>query len=381
MELPLSAIKTIEEIVNSSNDYVSLSQGVLKINGIPKSIKDYISTLMNTDLTDYYQSSYGVENFRNKLLEVIRKKFDTTITEQNLLPTHGAVGGLSLIFLSLLNPDDEIIIPEPYYPSYKTLAMASRAKIINVSTLIVPHEGKYIWDLNIETLEKVLSKKTKMLIFSNPWNPTGMVVDPNRLKQIIKWCEENKIFLVVDEAFRDFVYDTQYESTISLVSKSQWLISVSSFSKSMAMSGWRIGFIVFPERLYKIFVNMQDALLNCLNNIAQYAALFALEHPELTQEFYNILMKRRTLTLNMLEPLIKEGILETTPPKGTFFTFIKTKYSDATPVVMDLLNKAKVGTIPGAVFGQSVKPFFRLCFARDETVLKEGLNRVISFFK
>ncbi len=379
IEIPLSGIKKIEEIVNSSNEYVSLSQGSIKIGGIPQQIKDYVQSLMKTDATDYYQSCWGIKPLREKLAEVIARDYDPAITVHNVLPTHGAIGGLSLLYLAILNPGDEVLIPEPSYPAYRILAMAARANTVSVSAFKQAEDGSYSWDLDLESIKKARTEKTKMLILSNPWNPIGVVLPPAKIKELLAWCEANQIFLVIDEAYRDYVFTPDYQSTLGMVTQSEWLISVSTFSKNMAMSGWRIGFLVIPTHLNKMLAGMQDALLNCLNNTSQYAALFALDHPEFSRKFHEIVLANRDITMQMLKPLVASGVISMTQPDGGFFAFIKTQHDDATDLVMSILNTAKVGLVPGGSFGEAGKPFFRICYARDTHLLQEGLSRLVNF--
>ena len=147
----------------------------------------------------------------------------------------------------------------------------------------------------------------------------------------------------------------------------------------MAMSGWRIGYLVVPEHLTRVLAGMQDVLLNCLNNTAQYAAMFALDHPELTQTFHEQLWSNYDLTVSLLQPLVENGILTFTKPDGGFYLFLKTQHADATDLCMSLLNGPKVTLVPGSAFGPSGAPFMRLCFAREPQVLGEGLNRIKNY--
>ena len=167
------------------------------------------------------------------------------------------------------------------------------------------------------------------MIFSNPWNPLGITVDKKTIKELLDWCEKNKIYLIVDEAYREYAFDSNYKSTINLVNQSEYFISVNSFSKNMAMSGWRVGYMVIPEKLNFPLGRMQDAILNCPNVPAQYAALFALEHKEFTTHFHNIIKNNLELTCKLLQPLVEKNIFSYQKPKGGFFIFLKTEHPDA----------------------------------------------------
>jgi aspartate/methionine/tyrosine aminotransferase len=148
----------------------------------------------------------------------------------------------------------------------------------------------------------------------------------------------------------------------------------------MAMSGWRIGYMVIPEQLCEQMGKTQDAILNCPNVLSQYATLYALDHPEFTQHFHNIIKKNLSITINMLAPLKHKGFLDFQIPTGGFFIFLKTDQEDAYDLGMSILNKAKVSLVPGKFFGHSGGPFLRLCYAREEATLYEGLSRLKNYF-
>lgn len=375
LEIPLSGIKKIEEIAKSSSEYISLSQGAVRIGGIPQAIKDFTQTLLTSDKTDYYDSCFGLKLLREKLAQVLSSRYLVDVKVNNIIPTHGCIGGLSLVYLSILNPGDEVIVPEPSYPAYDILTQACRARSVHVSAL----KSEQGFELDIEKIKAATTEKTKIIVFSNPWNPLGIIVPQSTILELVAWCEAKGIFLIIDEAYNDYAFDDLLTPIVPLVMKSDWVISANTFSKNFAMSGWRVGYLVIPNRLIKILAGMQDALLNCLNNIAQHAALYALDHPEIALQFHTIVKHNRDLTMRMLEPLIKNNIIQLDKPAGGFFAFFKTDQIDATDLCMTILHQTKVTLVPGDAFGPSGKPFLRLCYARETEVLQEGLSRLVNF--
>lgn len=380
LELPLSGIKRIEEIAKSSDEYISLSQGSIKVGGIPQQIKDHLRELLKSDKTDYYESCWGLKPLRDMLAQILSTQYKTDFSVENILPTHGCIGGLSLLYLSILNPGDEVIIPEPSYPAYHLLAQASRAVSVFVDITKKSNGSTLAWELDVEKIRAATTAKTKIIVFSNPWNPLGIVVPQATIKSLLAWCEQRGIYLIVDEAYRDYAFTKEYASVLPLVKQSQWLICASTFSKNMAMSGWRIGYLVVPQKLNKALAGMQDALLNCLNNTAQFAAIYALQHPEFTQHFHEIVRQNRDITMSMLQPLINNRVIAVSEPQGGFFAFIKTDQTDATDLCMSILHQAKVSLVPGTSFGPSGAQFLRLCYAREKHLLQMGLERLAKFF-
>lgn len=381
LQIPLSGIKRIEEVVNSSNEYISLSQGALKIGGIPAPVKQFVKTILDTTKTDSYGSSFGLRELRETIAQIQSTRYNNTITPSQVLPTHGGIGALSLIFLNQLEVGDEVIIPEPAYPSYAILAQTARAKTVFVSCLKNScNNSKVMWEIDVDKIKAATTQKTKIIVFSNPTNPTGLVIPKSTILELLDWCEQKGIYLVVDEAYRDYFFDESFESMLSIAGQSERLITISSFSKNMAMSGWRIGYLVAHESLIPTLSGIQDALLNCLNNTAQYAAMYAMTRPDLVEELTKKVQAGKDAAITCMQPLVDKGIFSFEIPKGGFFLFLKTDQTDATDLCLSILNKAKVGMIPGSTFGTSGKPFIRLCFARDVEVIETGIDRLKKYF-
>lgn len=387
LQIPLSGIKKIEEVVNSSNEYISLSQGALKVGGIPAPIKQFVKTILDTTKTDSYGSSFGLKDLRETVAQIQSVRYNNKITSAQVLPTHGGIGALSLVFLTQLEAGDEVIIPEPAYPAYSILAQSAHAKTVFVSCLkdsSLKNSGdnsKIMWEIDVDKIKAATTPKTKIIVFSSPTNPTGLVIPKSTILELLNWCEQKNIYLIVDEAYRDYFFQVErFDSMLSIVGQSERLIVISSFSKNMAMSGWRIGYLVAHESLIPVLSGMQDALLNCLNNTAQYAAMYAMTRQDLVQELAKKVRTGKDAAVACLQPLVEQGIFSFEEPKGGFFLFLKTDQEDATDLCMSILNKAKVGMVPGGSFGPSGKPFIRLCFARDVQVIQEGIDRLKKFF-
>lgn len=320
-EMPLSGIKSIEEVIRSGNDFISLSQGAMRIGGIPLQIKQHVATLMATDLTDYYGNSTGLLALREKIREILTLRHGATFALENILPTHGCVGGLTLVYHALLSPGDEVIIPEPFYPAYELLCRATQTVPVFVSCMKSHNDDSFSWEFDLEKIKKSVTQRTKLIIFSNPTNPTGMVIPLSVIKELLAWCEHRGIYLLVDEAYQDFIFDNSFQSAAPLALTSPFLIQANSFSKNMAMSGWRVGYLIVHTSLLSSLVGMQDAMLNCLNNIAQYAALYALDHPEFLDYFRAVILQNREYLVHALQPLVEHNKFSFITPNAGFFYF------------------------------------------------------------
>lgn len=379
-EIPLSGIKIIEDVIRANKDYISLSQGSMKIGGIPQEIKHYVQTLMATDITDYYGASSGLLPFREKIATLLSTTHKAPFKVEQILPTHGCAGGLSLVYNTLLSPGDEVIIPEPTYPAYGLLCKATQSVPVFVSCLKNNADGSHAWEFDIEKIQAAITPKTKLIVFSNPVNPLGLVVPLATILELLTLCEQKGIYLLVDEAYKDFSFTQTFQSVAPYVLDSQFLIQANTFSKNMAMSGWRIGYLVVPPNLLQPLSGMQDVTLNCISNISQYAAMYTLDHPELSEYFKTVVRENRNYIISAFAPLVRHGIMSFTIPEASFYLFTKTTLPDATELCMRLLHEAKVGVIPGKSFGLSGAPFMRICFAREPETLHEGIRRILAHF-
>lgn len=376
LQLPLSGIKKIEAYVQNQERTISLSQGALRIGGAPQKIKEYIQKVLKTDKADYYQSAWGILPLRKKIKETLNKKYNIDLKLNQVISTHGCIGALSNIFLMLLEYGDNVIIPEPTYPAYKNLTKLAKANSIFVS--LTNSSGNFEFDT--EKIKKAVTPKTKIIIFSNPWNPLGILVSQDKIKNLLNWCTKRKIYLIIDEAYVDYRFAEKNESSVKLMNESEYLISTFTFSKNMSLSGWRVGFVVGSQEICHNLGQIQDALLNCTSVPAQYAALYALDHPELTNVFYKQITENIKLAEQMLKPLVEKNIFSYQKPNGGFFLFLKSPKHDPTELCARILTEKKVGLIPGKYFGPSGNNFTRLCYARDKEILQEGLKRILEIF-
>ncbi len=381
MELKQSAIKTIEELAQNTPDCISLSQGVIKVDGIAPDIKKYLQEILTTTQADYYQNETLTALLKEKIAADLARRYKISIPHDQILPTHGSMGAISTIFLSILSPGDEVIIPEPTYPLYATITRIARGTPQFVSCLQTQKEAPgFAWHLDLDAIERAITPKTKIIVFSNPMNPTGMVVAEKELAALVALCERHGIYLVVDEVYEDYVFDGSFTSIASFATSSEWVIRSSSLSKNFAMSGWRAGHAIIPKKLAKRADIIQHALMVCPSVLGQWAAIYALEHPELITKLVKTIHYNRDLAIATLEPLADKKLIAYQPPHAGFFMFINTLGRDPDQLCLDLIHKAGVSLVPGHTFGSTGNQFIRLCYARSTDVLEEGLKRFVNYF-
>jgi aspartate/methionine/tyrosine aminotransferase len=378
IDIQLSTIKKIEKLKNEDSSIISLSQGSIQVGGIPQDIKNHIKQLLNTDQTDYYEDHWGNNFLRAELSKYLTKKFSTDIQKQQIIITHGCVGALTVIFNTILSPANNIVIVEPDYPAYRKIAQANHCNIIRVQKSFNATTNE--WILDLDQVIKSVTSKTKIVVLSNPCNPLGIILPKKQLLTLASFCQQQEVYLVIDEAYRDFVFEGSFSSSINLVNTFDKVICCSSFSKSAGMSGWRVGYLVANKNITPFFAKVNDALFNCVGNIGQYAATYALQNQYITKELQNIVANNRDFAFNQLQKINDNKLYLITPPKAGFYFFIKLHNKKNTEeLCMQLLQQAKVSIVPGNTFGKDYTSFIRICFAREQHILQEGINRFINF--
>ncbi len=377
LQLKLSGIKHIESFARNDSNIISLSQGGLKVGGIPAHVKEEIKKILNREELDYYASPEGILPLREKIARQLSTKYTTPLSTQNIIITHGCSGALSTIMLTLLEHGDEVIIPQPNYPAYKNLALLAKAQPV-----FVPGFDDDISNyISLDHIKKATTTKTKMIVLSNPCNPTGALVNKQKLVELISWCEKKGIYLVTDEVYDDYIFDGKFNSITPHITSSRFLVRVASFSKNLSMSGWRIGYMVIPEHLFTALNAAHDSLFVCPSVIGQYVALFALKDRSIIENFHMYVRSNRDFVCKALAPLAEKNTISFSQPSAGFYLFVKTQEKDTTQRCMDILQKAQVATVPGISFGLNGGSYIRLCYARRHDILEEGIRRFVSYWE
>ena len=382
IKIAMPEIKKIEALAQSLKA-ISFAQAAVRVGGVNQNIKKYVQTILDTDKADYYQSVIGLLSLREKIAEKLSLKHTTPLVADNIIISHGSVGAFASLCAALLETGDEVIIPEPTYPTYKNTATFFKAVPVKIPAFVssVTSSGDLSWELDIDQIKAATTSKTKMLIFPNPVNPLGLLLSPALLQELVAWCESRSIYLVVDEVYDDYIFEGVFSSITPFVASSSYVIRLGSFSKNFAMSGWRVGYAVVPTSLIPILMAVQDVLLCCPNVPGQYAALYALDHHESIAESYALVSKSRDIVLQMLEPFKKQGIFTYAQPAAGFCIFLKTDHKDATDLALDILHTSLVALVPGKDFGDNGSSYLRLCYARFPEVTQEGMQRLANYFK
>ena len=334
-----------------------------------------------------YTPASGIPELKKAIVENRKLATGVEYSPSQVVIGAGAKQPLYNAIAALAEEGDEVIVPSPYWVTYPELAKFCGAKNVFVGTK--PENG---YKMTAEELEKAITPKTKLLILNSPNNPTGAVYSREELSAIADVVlRRDVIFVVSDEIYRDLVYDGEKHVSIASLGeeiKSRTII-IDGMSKSYAMTGWRTGWAIAPEKIANAMTRAQSHMTSNVNSIAQYASLEGLTNTEKSDEFIAEMRKtfdfRRLAAVKILEDRGVKFIM----PKGAFYIFVNisgtygktTKGGSAIENSADfanaLLNEKEVAVVPGSAFGAD--NYIRISYATDESALKKGIEKLCVF--
>jgi aminotransferase len=421
----LSPIKEIELRAAKIPGVVSLAQGVPSFD-TPEVVKRAAIEAIEKGKVAKYSLSPGTLEFREAIAQHLEKENKFFDFEKEIIATAGSIEAITATLLTILEPGDEVLIPDPTYTSYQPAIRVAKGVPV-----FVPLDEARHWALDIEKFEKLITPRTKAFLFCNPNNPTGTIFSRNQLHALAQLAIRHNFYILSDEVYKDFVFEDNQGSTDikvrpfssssgalgipqgrTLYSLAELrgirdrLIYIFSFSKAYAMTGWRIAFLATHQNLAKKILAVHDALVTCAPVVSQFAAQAALElASEEVARFKKYFQKRRDLICERLDKL--NHIFEYQRPDGAYFVFPKIKDDILLKVLgnppaslrkpsfarealragggswqfaIELLEKAKVAVVPGAAFGPSGENHIRMCFGRSEKDINLAFERMEKFF-
>jgi len=332
----------------------------------PEHIKAAVAQALVDNKTRYAPSS-GIPELRRAIAEKLRLRNDIDVTEHNVIVVTGGMQGLFGAFQSTVDPGDDVLLFSPYWTPIKDLVAHCGGRLVLTPTTEARAEGVRA------TLERYLTAKTRVLYFNTPTNPSGTVFTRPEVEEVARFAIERDLIVIADEAYEDLVYDGEHVSIASLPGMFPRTITSFTLSKSYAMTGWRIGYVVATEPW---MTGLAKATLYSSNGVStptQWAALAAFttetDFLETSRAAY---LKRRDLLVGGLNEL---G-LTCRPPAGAFYAFpeVKSISTDSRKAAEVLLDKARVATVPGVVFGPQGEGHVRFSFSTSIETIEGGLE-------
>ena len=343
----------------------------------PEAVKQAMIEILNEEdpvaLHGYTNSNAGYADVRQAVADSLNERFETAFSGNNIVMTVGAAGGLNVALKILLNPGDEVILPEPAFVSY--LPCVKLADGVPV-TIDLKEENHF--KLKPEELLAAITDKTKILILSYPNNPTGAIMTREDLEPIAEIVKEKDLYVISDEIYAELTYGQDHCSIASLPGMRDRTIIINGFSKSFAMTGWRMGFATGPELIMQQILKIHQFAIMAAPTTSQYAAIEAMTNGEEdVQIMRNAYNQRRRFVLE----LFSEMGLKCFEPEGAFYMFpcIKEFGMTSDEFANRFLREEKVAVIPGTAFGECGEGFLRVSYAYSIEELKEALGRMADF--
>lgn len=372
-KIEVSDIRRFDERVSVIEDMLKLTLGEPDFN-TPEHVKlAGISAIENND--SHYTGMAGDLELRKAVATFMQKKYQVSFAPENeILVTVGATEALSASLLAVLNPGDKIIVPTPIYPGYEPLITLARAEPIYIDTT---SNGFVLTPEMIETAMLEHGDQVKAIILNYPSNPTGVTYNREEVKAIADAVKKYSIFVISDEIYSELTYGETHVS-IAEFARDQTIL-INGLSKSHAMTGWRIGFILAPQELIGQIVKVHQYLVTSATTMAQKAAIAALtagadDALPMKIEY----MKRR----DFLYEKMKNLGFEIARPNGAFYIFAKIPdgyTQNSMNFCVDLAEKNKLAIIPGSAFGAAGEGFVRLSYAASMEKLELAMERLTAY--
>lgn len=368
-----SGIRKFFDLVSEMKDAISLGVGEPDFDTPWRIREEGIYTLEKGKT--YYTSNSGLMDLRIEISRYLERRFGLNYdAEKEIIVTVGGSEGIDLAFRAMLNPGDEVIIPEPCYVSYVPCVTLADGVPVTVN---LKEENDF--KLTKEQLLSAITSRTKILVLAFPNNPTGAVMTKEELEEIAEVVKEKDIFVVSDEIYAELSYgNTRHCSIASIDGMKERTIVINGFSKAHAMTGWRLGYACGPEVIIKQMLKIHQFAIMCAPTNSQYAAVEALrECDDAVEEMRNEYDRRRRFMLSKLRGM---G-LKVFEPYGAFYIFPNIAEFGLTSdeFATRFLTEERVAVVPGTAFGDCGEGFLRMSYASSLSNLKTAMERLEKF--
>ena len=374
VEIEPSGIRKFFDIVNEMKDAISLGVGEPDFD-TPWHIRDECIYSLEKGRT-FYTSNAGLKELKEEVASYLKRKQGVTYNPQNeIFITVGGSEAIDLALRAMLNPGEEVLIPQPSYVSYEPCAI-----LADGVPVIIELKAENEFRLTAKELEEVITDKTKIVILPFPNNPTGAIMEKKNLEEIAEVIIKHDLFVISDEIYSELTYKDKHVSIVEIPGMQERTILINGFSKAYAMTGWRLGYACGPKEIIAQMLKIHQFAIMCAPTTSQYAAVEALrngdEDVEQMRESYN---QRRRYLMHAF----KEMGLECFEPFGAFYVFpcIKEFGLSSEEFATRFLKEEKVAIVPGTAFGDCGEGFLRISYASSLENLKIAMGRLAEFIE
>ncbi len=376
MTLALSA--KAKKMKREGVDVVSLSAGEPDF-ATPENIRKKAIEALDRGFTHYTTVS-GIPELKEAIIEKFKRESNIEYLPDEVIVSTGAKQALYNAIFALIGPGDEVLIPTPYWVSYRDQVIMAEGVPVFIET-----DEANGFQFSIEDIEKKISSRTKLILLNSPNNPTGIIYNEELLKDLANLILNKGLYLISDEIYEKITYDNvRVKSIVSIEpTLKEYAIIINGFSKAYAMTGWRLGYAVGPREIIKAMNKIQGQVTSCPNSIAQWAGVEALRGPQDSVEFMRGKFgERRNFVIERLSKIPNVSFVK---PKGAFYIFVNISsyfgksyedydVVDSLSMSEYLLNEGKIALVPGSAFGK--EGYLRLSYATSKENLKKALDRL-----
>ena len=374
VQIEPSGIRKFFDIVSEMKDAISLGVGEPDFD-TPWHIREEGIYSLEKGRT-FYTSNAGLKELKQEICHYLYRRFDVSYNpDSEVMVTVGGSEAIDIALRAMCDPGDEVLIPQPSYVSYVPCTMLAGGKPV-----VIELEEKDNFKLTPEKLLEKITDKTKILVMPFPNNPTGAIMTKEDLAPIVDIIIEKDLFVISDEIYSELTYGTDHVTIAAFPEMKDRTILINGFSKSYAMTGWRLGYAAAPHRILEQMLKIHQFAIMCAPTTSQYAAVSALRDGDndvqMMRDAYD---QRRRFVLHAF----KEMGLDCFEPEGAFYAFPSIKRFGMTSdeFATRFLREEKVAVVPGTAFGASGEGFLRVSYAYSLKNLKEALGRIANFVK
>jgi len=359
-----SGIRRFAEAAMARPEVVSLTVGEPEFN-TDESIKEALIEALRENHT-HYPLGQGVLALREAISRFEHERSAMQYKPEEIIITNGSTEGLAAVFLALLNEGDEVIVPEPMYISYKPMIEYCKAKMIPLDT------SKDDFQITEKSLERLITKHTKMILITSPNNPTGVVLNKESLEAVKKAVLKYRLFVVSDDVYEQLVFTDDFHKLSDDIRMRPHLVITQSFSKPYAMTGWRVGYLMADVPIAAHITKLHAFLVGGISNFSQHACIQALQLD--TSHIRETYASRLKTILQRLDDM-NLGYVK---PEGAFYVFVDIKDFNmgSEQFCLKALDAYDLALVPGVYFGDNSDHYVRLSYATSEENIHEGLNRL-----
>ena len=367
-----SGIRKFFDILGDKKDVISLTVGQPDF-VTPWHIREAGIRSLEEGRT-YYTSNNGLMELREQIALYQRRRFGLDYAPASeIIVTVGGSEAIDLALRALVNPGDEVIVPEPCFVCYAPLTTLAGGVPVSL-----PLKAENGFRLTADELRQAITPRTKALVLAFPNNPTGAVMSRENLEKVAEIAVEHDLIVLTDEIYSELLYEGEHVSIASLPGMRERTIFLHGFSKAFAMTGWRVGYACGPREIIDAMMKVHQYSIMCASTMAQEAALEALRNgTKSMQQMRDSYHERRDLMVNGFNRIGLECLM----PKGAFYAFpsIRSTGLSSTEFAEELLKAEKVAVVPGSAFGACGEGFVRCCYAASAEDIIEAVNRMEHF--